>query len=420
MAIKWKESIGQNQADDEKGRPAYMKTFKYRWKKGGHEFIGTWDEKGRDELEQDVKNRGGELIEILNEAKNVFGVSDDIFLGDTDSLSSKTEVDSKSENVFNQDSVNQSKSITHSVDEVKLKSVNNNETRTFWHKPLNPWQAFFAFCGLLVSIPIALFLIVSIYSCLGSWLHPNDANFYFNRGLTYSNQGDLTQAIVDYTKAIEINPNYAGAYNNRGNIYFRQTNFGLANSDYSKAIEIDPNNEFAHRNRGNIYFRKGNYDKAIADYTKAIEINPNSAKTYRNRGNVYFSHGNYDKAIIDYDKAIEIDPNYADAYNSKAYTFYRKGDNLEEGMETINKALKMFPNNGIYLSTKAELLYKLGIYHKAYDYIKKGIALEPNQEEIQSDFKMIEKALKDNEQNNSFESTFSSGDVREILFLFKV
>ena len=60
--------------------------------------------------------------------------------------------------------------------------------------------------------------------------------------------------------------------------------------------------------------------------------------------------------------------------------------------------MEKFPNNGIFLSTKAELLYKLGRYDEAYNYIKKGIALEPNQAEIQSDVKMIEKALNDNQR----------------------
>jgi hypothetical protein len=75
-----------------------METFKYRWKKGGQEFIGTWTKQRRDELEQDVKNRGGELIEILGEAEDVDGPSEDLFLGDVDLQSSKSEGDRNSKN----------------------------------------------------------------------------------------------------------------------------------------------------------------------------------------------------------------------------------------------------------------------------------------------------------------------------------
>jgi len=45
------------------------------------------------------------------------------------------------------------------------------------------------------------------------------AQEYYNRGNIYGKQGNLTQAISDYTKAIEINPKYTEAYYNRGNTY---------------------------------------------------------------------------------------------------------------------------------------------------------------------------------------------------------
>jgi tetratricopeptide (TPR) repeat protein len=87
----------------------------------------------------------------------------------------------------------------------------------------------------------------------------------------------------------------------------------------------------------------------------------------------------------------------ATAYNNKAYDFYKEGKNLEEGLELVEKAILLDPKEGVFLSTKAELLYKMGRYQEAYEYIKRGIALKPNHPEIQQDFKMIEEAV--NKQN---------------------
>ena len=58
-------------------------------------------------------------------------------------------------------------------------------------------------------------------------------------GLPMLTQGNLPQAISDYTKAIEINPNYAEAYNTRGFVYGNQGNFTQTISDCNKAIEIE-------------------------------------------------------------------------------------------------------------------------------------------------------------------------------------
>ncbi len=85
----------------------------------------------------------------------------------------------------------------------------------------------------------------------------------------------------------------------------------------------------------------------------------------------------------------------ADIYNSKAYSLYESGERLEEGLEIINNAIFIKPNDGIILSTKAEILYKMKRYEEAYEYIKKGIKLEPNRPEIIQDFKNIKKALKE-------------------------
>ena len=62
--------------------------------------------------------------------------------------------------------------------------------------------------------------------------------------------GDFSDAIEDYTKAIELDPDYADAYNNRGYAYYLLEQYGKALNDYDKAIELDPNYEKT------IYLRK--------------------------------------------------------------------------------------------------------------------------------------------------------------------
>lgn len=143
---------------------------------------------------------------------------------------------------------------------------------------------------------------------------PNKARPYYNRGFTYYQQGNLLQAIPDFSKAIEINPNYGEVYANRGAAYRVQGNLTQAIADYSMAIGIDPNFAEAYNNRGNVYYLQGNLTQAITDYTKAIEINTNSADTYSNRSVSYYKTKEYDKAWADLHKAeklgFKISPNF--------------------------------------------------------------------------------------------------------------
>jgi len=139
-----------------------------------------------------------------------------------------------------------------------------------------------------------------------SSVHAETVEEYFNRGLASYSQGDLSQAISNYTEAIGVNPRYAGAYHNRGIIYFQQRNFIQAISDFNKAIEIDPKNALFYNNRGLAYYNRGkfygsqdNFTKAISDFTKAIAIDPKYAQAYHNRGASYYMVKEYDQAWLD-------------------------------------------------------------------------------------------------------------------------
>ena len=68
--------------------------------------------------------------------------------------------------------------------------------------------------------------------------NPKDVVAYHNRGDAYGLKGDIDNAILDYTKAIELNPNYAPAYNSRGRAYTRKGDYVRAVDDVTKAGEL--------------------------------------------------------------------------------------------------------------------------------------------------------------------------------------
>ena len=59
------------------------------------------------------------------------------------------------------------------------------------------------------------------------------------RGVAYSRIGKYQKAILDLSKAIEINPEFASAYKYRSICYERKGNKRRAKEDYDKACELD-------------------------------------------------------------------------------------------------------------------------------------------------------------------------------------
>ena len=141
------------------------------------------------------------------------------------------------------------------------------------------------------------------------------------------NKKEYYDAIVAYTKAIELDPQCAKAYNNRGLAYQYKTAKDLAMADYNKAIELNPQYANAYYNRGLLYDSQVKEDLAIADFTQAIALNPNDADYYMGRAAAHEWNGaQYRLAIDDYNQVLMMDPN-----NQKAYVEKRRIINYGSG-----------------------------------------------------------------------------------------
>jgi tetratricopeptide (TPR) repeat protein len=109
---------------------------------------------------------------------------------------------------------------------------------------------------------------------MGTYLMPEKdlAGVLYNRGTANAKQGNLTQAIEDFTKAIEIKPNDIMAYNNRGSAYALQGDCIQAISDFTKAIGINSNDPVAYHNRAVMFYQLKEFDKAWGDIRKAEKL----------------------------------------------------------------------------------------------------------------------------------------------------
>ena len=171
---------------------------------------------------------------------------------------------------------------------------------------------------------LSLFLIIALSGNTRGHLFgafDNDlAMKSFHQGAEHSRTKQYEKAIVEYTKAIELNPKMAVAYAGRGLANINLGHFEKAITDCTKAIELDPKDALVYFNRGDAYYDIKQYEKALADYTKAIELNPKQANAYTNRGFANRNLGQLEKAIADSTKAIELDPKQANAYTNRGHS----------------------------------------------------------------------------------------------------
>lgn len=93
------------------------------------------------------------------------------------------------------------------------------------------------------------------------------------------------------------------------------------------------------------------------------------------------------------------------ALNNYAYFLSEEGIELEKAKKMSRKVLDLVENNATYLDTYAWILYKMGEYHEALDYMELALELAGEQgdenEEYQIHYDAIKKAIENAESNKN-------------------
>jgi len=100
------------------------------------------------------------------------------------------------------------------------------------------------------------------------------------RGQQQVAQGDLTQALIEYQKALDSNKNSSLANYRIGEVFFMQRNYQSAANSFRDALrgDLDPRwvEVWSHIELGRIFDVTGQRDRAVNEYRLAIQTNDNT------------------------------------------------------------------------------------------------------------------------------------------------
>ena len=178
---------------------------------------------------------------------------------------------------------------------------------------------------LVVRVLNIVLLVLMVFSFVSGMCFTQSAQYYYEQGVVYDEEGMLDEAIVQYKIAITINPSHADAHNNLGVDYGKKGMFDEAIAEFNKVLEVNPNDDVAHSNLGMAYLNKRMFDEAIDEFNKTLEINPNNVAAHGNLGTAFGGKEMYDEAIAQWKTALSIDPNFAPAHMGLAIIHYYEG-----------------------------------------------------------------------------------------------
>lgn len=114
-------------------------------------------------------------------------------------------------------------------------------------------------------------------------------------------------------------------------------------------------------------------------------------------GDLYYKKGDTENAFKEYENSLYFLNDNALTLNNYAYFLSENDKDLEKAKKMSRRALDLVENNPTYIDTYAWILYKLGEYHEAMEYMKYAMELAEQQgdenEEYLSHFEAIKRAL---------------------------
>jgi tetratricopeptide (TPR) repeat protein len=150
-----------------------------------------------------------------------------------------------------------------------------------------------------ISVALEVFgLIESEYS--------RSDEYWFFRATGFGLIKNYEQAIISYSKAIEINPKGVGYFAKRARAKMQISNHYGAIPDFSKAITLDPSDDSLFGDRAICYLVTKQFNNALVDSNKAISLNQRAGSYYLTRGLVHLNFERRKEGCLDFNTAGDL------------------------------------------------------------------------------------------------------------------
>lgn len=174
---------------------------------------------------------------------------------------------------------------------------------------------------------------------------PDNADFYYLRGVLRSYQGKLGQSIEDLKTALSYDPKHTdaavclsvilndiGKYDEAKKV-FEQANQSVFMKQLGEDEQIDRRFAVKHFELGDMYFRYRRFDESIEEYNKAIILDPTAIPIHIRRAKAFAKKGFITRAIQELQQLKIQYPYELTIRIQLGLLHYSQGNILDAGLE---------------------------------------------------------------------------------------
>lgn len=207
-------------------------------------------------------------------------------------------------------------------------------------------------------------------------VHPTEAKAWAIKGDLYYLDNQDDKALQSYLQSLKLSKAVFQVWQQVMLLYNLKKDWTDLQQTCNDALELFPNQALIYLFKGGAEFQNKDYDNAVKSYAKGAKMSVDDdklrAQFYANLGDAYHSLNKYDESDSAYEQSLKLDPENAYVLNNYSYYLSVRKANLERAKQMSAYSNKLDPDNSSFLDTYAWILFQMGDYNGAREWIEKA------------------------------------------------
>lgn len=208
--------------------------------------------------------------------------------------------------------------------------------------------------------------------------HPGNGDAQAMAGDYFYALSNKDSAVYYYQKAIQSQPDNYQIWQNILSIYMDQNKYDSVRSLAEEAMVYFPNQPVLFLFTGVAAHAQKDYQAAAFALEQGKQLvvnNPKLKATFNSQlGETYNALHQFDKSAKAFDAVLADDPDNSYVLNNYSYYLALQNRQLDKALSMSSRLVQLHPDNATYLDTHAWVLYQMGQYQKAAEFLQKAIA----------------------------------------------
>jgi len=183
--------------------------------------------------------------------------------------------------------------------------------------------------------------------------NPSNSMVLSNIATLQRYQGKLSEAVKNYSLALDMTPHAVTLLLNRAALYVEMDSMQRAIDDYERVCELDMYDTESRYSLGVLAMENGDAKRAEDLFNEIRRINPNSGLYHEGMGLLHKRNGNFGRAAELFTQVIKVQPSVQLlGHRADCYLAMKR---LNDAADDIRAALEMAPENPYLYLLRAKL-----------------------------------------------------------------